>query len=75
MPTLHLNFAARLSKKAKVHAIFILGSEEQSIQNIEDLIDAAEYFLSVLRKGNQPMTCLTDELCLQSFTSIFRFSI
>lgn len=45
-PALPLNLAARLSKKAEVRAIFMLGSEERSIHNIEDPIDAAEYSLS-----------------------------
>ncbi|CDP09310.1 unnamed protein product [Coffea canephora] len=53
-PALPLNLAARLSKKAEVRAIFMLGSEERSIHNIEDLIDAAEYSLSLLRKGEMP---------------------
>ncbi|XP_027163474.1 uncharacterized protein LOC113763757 [Coffea eugenioides] len=53
-PALPLNLAARLSKKAEVRAIFMLGSEERSIHNIEDLIDAAEYSLSLLRKGEIP---------------------
>lgn len=53
-PALPLNLAARLSKKAEVRAIFMLGAEERSIHNIEDLIDAAEYSLSLLRKGEIP---------------------
>ncbi|XP_057530801.1 uncharacterized protein LOC130809163 isoform X2 [Amaranthus tricolor] len=53
-PELPLNFAARMSKKAEVRAIFMLGSEERSLHNITDLIDAAEYSLSVLRKGEIP---------------------
>ncbi|KAF5929914.1 hypothetical protein HYC85_000108 [Camellia sinensis] len=53
-PDLQLNLAARLAKKAEVHAIFMLASEERSVHNIEDLIDAAEYSLSLLRKGQMP---------------------
>ena len=48
---LPLTFAARLAKKAEVHAIFMLDSEETSLHNIDDLIDTAEYSLSLLRKG------------------------
>ncbi|KAK4543040.1 hypothetical protein RGQ29_033156 [Quercus rubra] len=50
-PKLPLTFAARLAKKAEVRAIFLLASEETSLHNIEDLIDTAEYSLSLLRKG------------------------
>ncbi|KAL3830112.1 hypothetical protein ACJIZ3_018914 [Penstemon smallii] len=53
-PDLPLNLAARLAKKAEVRAIFMLGSEERSIHNIEDLIDTAEHALSILRKGEIP---------------------
>ncbi|XP_047336843.1 uncharacterized protein LOC124940374 [Impatiens glandulifera] len=53
-PDLDLNLAARLAKKAEVRAIFMLGSEEQSLSNIKDLIDAADYSLSVLKKGQIP---------------------
>ncbi|PKA58850.1 hypothetical protein AXF42_Ash000943 [Apostasia shenzhenica] len=53
-PDLPLTHAARLSKKAEVRAIFIFGSEERSLHNIADLIDTAEYSLSVLRKGYLP---------------------
>lgn len=53
-PDLPLPFAARLAKKAEVRAIFLLGSEERSVHNIADLIDAAEYSLSLLRKGEIP---------------------
>uniref|UniRef100_A0A7N2LSE8 LYR motif containing domain-containing protein n=1 Tax=Quercus lobata TaxID=97700 RepID=A0A7N2LSE8_QUELO len=49
-PNLPLTFAARLAKKAEVRAIFLLASEETSLHNIEDLIDTAEYSLSLLRK-------------------------
>ncbi|KAK3022956.1 hypothetical protein RJ639_046774 [Escallonia herrerae] len=51
-PNLPLNLAARLSKKAEVRAIFMLASEDRSLHNIEDLIDAAEYSLSLLRKDS-----------------------
>ncbi|KAI8028617.1 hypothetical protein LOK49_LG02G01084 [Camellia lanceoleosa] len=53
-PDLPLNLAARLAKKAEVRAIFMLASEERSLHNIKDLIDAAEYSLSLLRKGQIP---------------------
>ncbi|KAM3754203.1 hypothetical protein ACB098_03G149200 [Castanea mollissima] len=51
-PKLPLAFAARLAKKAEVRAIFMLASEETSLHNIDDLIDTAEYSLSLLRKGS-----------------------
>ncbi|KAK7838581.1 hypothetical protein CFP56_019523 [Quercus suber] len=50
-PKLPLTFAARLAKKAEVRAIFMLASEETYLYNIDDLIDTAEYSLSLLRKG------------------------
>ncbi|XP_058085689.1 uncharacterized protein LOC131233104 [Magnolia sinica] len=53
-PELPLNLAARLAKKAEVRTIFMLGSDERSLHNIADLIDAAEYSLSLLRKGEIP---------------------
>ncbi|XP_031276525.1 uncharacterized protein LOC116134981 [Pistacia vera] len=53
-PKLELSLAARLSKKAEARAIFMLGSEERSIHNIEDLIDTAVYALSHLKKGKIP---------------------
>ncbi|KAK4589180.1 hypothetical protein RGQ29_019965 [Quercus rubra] len=51
LPKASTHFAARLAKKAEVRAIFLLASEETSLHNIEDLIDTAEYSLSLLRKG------------------------
>ncbi|KAL0905068.1 hypothetical protein M5K25_027243 [Dendrobium thyrsiflorum] len=53
-PDLPLTYAARLSKKAEVRTIFIFGSEERSLHNIADLIDTAEYSLSILKKGRLP---------------------
>ncbi|KAH0448996.1 hypothetical protein IEQ34_022796 [Dendrobium chrysotoxum] len=53
-PDLPLSYAARLSKKAEVRTIFIFGSEERSLHNIADLIDTAEYSLSILKKGRLP---------------------
>ena len=53
-PKLPLAFAARLAKKAEVHAIFMLASKESSLHNIDGLIDTAEYSLSLLRKGEIP---------------------
>ncbi|KEH30695.1 hypothetical protein MTR_4g078485 [Medicago truncatula] len=49
-PSLPLTFAARLAKKAEVRAMFWVGSDERSLHNIADLIDAAEYSLSFLKK-------------------------
>ncbi|XP_050386631.1 uncharacterized protein LOC126802950 [Argentina anserina] len=53
-PNLPLNLAARLAKKAEVKAIFMLASEERSLHNIQDLVDAADYSLSLLRNGEIP---------------------
>ncbi|KAA8519262.1 hypothetical protein F0562_013518 [Nyssa sinensis] len=53
-PDLPLSLAARLAKKAQVRAIFLFASEERSLHNIDDLIDTAEYSLSLLRKGEIP---------------------
>lgn len=53
-PKLELSLAARLAKKAEARAIFMLGAEQRSIHNIEDLIDAAEYALSLLKQGKIP---------------------
>ena len=53
-PDLPLNLAARLHRKAQARAIFMLAAEERSIHNIKDLIDVAEYCLSLLRKGEIP---------------------
>lgn len=53
-PSLPLNLAARLSKKAEVRAIFMVASEERSLHNIDDLVDTADYALSLLRKGQIP---------------------
>ncbi|KAI8543279.1 hypothetical protein RHMOL_Rhmol08G0204400 [Rhododendron molle] len=40
--------------KTEVHAIFMQASEELSLCNIQDLFDAADYSLSLLRKGAIP---------------------
>lgn len=53
-PKLEMGLAARLSKKAEARAIFMWGSEERSIHNIEDLIDTAEHALSLLKEGKIP---------------------
>ncbi|KAK9676102.1 hypothetical protein RND81_11G054100 [Saponaria officinalis] len=53
-PDLPLTFAARMAKKAEVRTIFKLGSEIRSPDNIADLMDAAEYSLSLLKKGEIP---------------------
>ncbi|KAL8488286.1 hypothetical protein ACS0TY_024078 [Phlomoides rotata] len=53
-PDLPLTPAARLAKRAEARAIFMVASEERSVHNIEDLIDTAEYTLSLLKKGEIP---------------------
>ncbi|VFQ75858.1 unnamed protein product [Cuscuta campestris] len=53
-PILPLNLAARLQKKAEARTIFLLGAEERSRHNIDDLLDAAEYTASLLKKGELP---------------------
>ncbi|OMP06030.1 Complex 1 LYR protein [Corchorus capsularis] len=53
-PKLELSLATRLAKKAEARAIFMVGSEERSVHNIEDLMDAAEYSLSLLKQGKIP---------------------
>ena len=58
-PKLPLTFAARLAKKAEARAMFWVGSEERSLHNIADLIDAAEYSLSFLKKGELPPRYIT----------------
>ncbi|CAN6562322.1 unnamed protein product [Malus baccata var. baccata] len=52
--SLPLNLTARLAKKAEAQAIFMLAAEERSLHNIDDLVDAADYSLSLLRKGELP---------------------
>jgi hypothetical protein len=51
---LPLTHAVRLAKKAEVRRMFLFGSEERSVHNIADLIDAAKYSLSILKKGRLP---------------------
>lgn len=53
-PELPLTWAARLTYKGDLRAIFLLGSQERSLHNIADLMDTAEYSLSLLRKGQIP---------------------
>ncbi|KAJ0970852.1 hypothetical protein J5N97_018811 [Dioscorea zingiberensis] len=53
-PQLPLSLAARFAKKAEVRTIFLFGSEERSVHNIADLIDAAQHSLSILKKGRLP---------------------
>ncbi|KAM0935383.1 hypothetical protein DsansV1_C29g0211231 [Dioscorea sansibarensis] len=53
-PQLPLSLAARLAKKAEVRTIFLFGSEERSLHNIADLIDAAQHSFSILKKGRLP---------------------
>ncbi|GLJ11296.1 hypothetical protein SUGI_0151140 [Cryptomeria japonica] len=48
---LPLSLSARQLKKAEARAIFELGSEQVSLHNIADLMDAGYYTLSLLRKG------------------------
>ncbi|KAJ6737021.1 COMPLEX 1 LYR-LIKE PROTEIN [Salix viminalis] len=59
-PSLPLNLAERLAKKAEVRAIFMLGSEETSVHNIEDLFDTADYALSILKKATRDVHKLRD---------------
>ena len=63
-PSLPLTFAARLAKKAEVRAMFWVGSDERSLHNIADLIDAAEYSLSFLKKGQFPSRHICNLVCL-----------
>lgn len=51
---LGLGFAAQETKKAQVRELFDMGAMERSSHNIRDLIDAAEYTLTLLRKGQIP---------------------
>ncbi|KAJ1702855.1 hypothetical protein LUZ63_002634 [Rhynchospora breviuscula] len=53
-PDLPLTHAARLAKKAEARTIFLFGSEERSVHNIADLIDAAKHSLSILKQGRLP---------------------
>ncbi|KAI3877030.1 hypothetical protein MKX03_004167 [Papaver bracteatum] len=46
-PKLPMNLASRLAKKAEARDIFMLGAEEESLYNMEDLIDTREYALSL----------------------------
>lgn len=51
---LGLSLAAQESKKAHVRELFDMGARELSVHNIRDLIDAAEYTLTLLRNGQIP---------------------
>lgn len=51
---LPLTLAARHLKKGEARAIFITASEERSLHNIADLMDAGYYTLSLLQKGQLP---------------------
>ncbi|XP_074582316.1 uncharacterized protein LOC141838673 [Curcuma longa] len=53
-PELPLTHAARLAKKSEVRSIFLFGAEERSLHNIAELIDTANYSLSILKKGRLP---------------------
>ncbi|XP_042457705.1 uncharacterized protein LOC122041903 [Zingiber officinale] len=53
-PELPLTHAARLAKKAEVRSIFLFGAEERSLHNIAELIDTANYSISILKKGRLP---------------------
>lgn len=57
-PNLPLTYIARSAKKAEARAIFVNGAVETSIHNIEELIDAAEYSVSLLKKGEIPKRIL-----------------
>ncbi|GAV57272.1 hypothetical protein CFOL_v3_00810, partial [Cephalotus follicularis] len=71
-PKLPLNLAARLAKKAEVRVIFMLGAEERSLHNIADLIDTAEYSLSLLRKGIAFLTHFADVIHLFCLMNLFK---
>lgn len=51
---LGLGLAAQESKKAHVRELFDTGALERSSHNIRELVDAAEYTLTLLRKGQIP---------------------
>lgn len=51
---LSLSLAAQETKKAHVRELFDMGSQERSVHNIRDLIDAGKYTLSQLQKGQIP---------------------
>lgn len=53
--TLQLNLAGWLAKKAKVCAIFMLGSEEESLlYNMAGFINTAKHSVSLMREGKIP---------------------
>lgn len=51
---LGLGLAAQETKKGEVRELFSMGAVERSLHNIRELIDAAEYTLTLLRKGEIP---------------------
>jgi len=51
---LPLSLAARDVKKGEARAIFMTASEERSLHNIADLMDAGYHTLSLLQKGQLP---------------------
>lgn len=51
---LPLSLAARHVKKGEARAIFMTASEERSLHNIADLMDAGYHTLSLLQKGQLP---------------------
>ncbi|KAG0589478.1 hypothetical protein M758_1G021900 [Ceratodon purpureus] len=51
---LGLGLAAQETKKGYVRELFSMGAEERSVHNVRELIDAAEYTLTLLRKGQIP---------------------
>lgn len=51
---LGLGLAAQETKKGQVRELFGMGADERSVSNIRELIDAAEYTLTLLRKGHIP---------------------
>ena len=53
--TLQLNLAGWLAQKAEVCAIFMLGSEEESVlYNMAEFINTAKYSVSLMREGKIP---------------------
>ena len=51
---LGLSLAAQETRKGHVRELFSMGAEERSSHNIRELVDAAEYTLTLLHKGQIP---------------------
>lgn len=52
--SLGLGLLARESRKAELRGFFILGREEESVHNIQKLLDTGRYVLEQLRQGKVP---------------------